>query len=48
LKTQRAKRNTSELRHTRRASLDKDHTAEKEAIRQDWLRRLRPRPTRAV
>lgn len=48
LKTERAKRSASELRHTRRASLDKDYTAEKEAIRQDWLRRLRPRPTRAV
>jgi hypothetical protein len=48
LKTGTALRSTSDLQDTDCGSLDQDDAAKKEAIRQDWLRRLRPRPTRAV
>jgi hypothetical protein len=44
--TGRAKRSAAG-RDARCGGLDQDDTAKKEAIRQDWLRRLRPRPTRA-
>lgn len=38
----------SELQFSRPETMDQDDAFRKEAIHQDWLRRLRPRPTRAA
>jgi hypothetical protein len=46
--TERTMCGVSELQCSRPGTMDQDDAFRKEAIRQDWLRRLRPRPTRAA
>ncbi|KAJ5414996.1 hypothetical protein N7509_000094 [Penicillium cosmopolitanum] len=46
--TERTMCGVSEPQCSRPGTMDQDDAFKKEAIRQDWLRRLRPRPTRAA